>query len=65
MNCRRCEVTMQPGVALQQTFTGIGDFHDNDAVCTFSLGGPGQLVSVMKCPECGHSVDNQREQKLK
>lgn len=60
MRCTKCNsgAEMRKGVALDQTYTGIGDFHDGDAVSTISPGGSGRLVTVKKCPECGHSVAN-------
>ena len=60
MRCKKCNsgAEMRYGIALTQTFTGIGDFHDGDAVSTISPGGSGRLVTVKKGPECGHSVDN-------
>ena len=61
VKCRRCQTNMRPGLALAQSFTGIGDFHDDDDVVTLSPGGSGHLVSVMKCPACGYSVDYFKE----
>lgn len=52
---------MKAGVAIAQTFTGIGDFRDNDDVATISPGGPGEIVAVFKCPACGHSVTKGKE----
>ena len=53
MNCKHCEIPMLPGTALVSTFVGHEDL---GAVCTMSPGGPGKLVPVWKCPECGYSV---------
>ena len=41
MKCRKCDVDMRPGKSLSQTFTGMGDFRDEDDVVTLSPGGPG------------------------
>lgn len=49
-----CPHDYHPGIAIQQTYTGIGDFHEHD-ICTFSAGGPGKVIEVMKCSKCGHS----------
>jgi hypothetical protein len=53
--CRRCGGQMQPGVAIEQTWTGTPDFPGHEVV-TMSPGGPGKLVACRKCPGCGHSV---------
>lgn len=55
--CRRCVSPMQPGIAIAQTPTGTGDFHDRDAVVTLSPGGPGRVILCMRCKECGHSYE--------
>lgn len=47
---------MKIGIAIEQTYTGIGDFSQSDAVCTVSPGGSGKIISVMKCQKCGHSI---------
>jgi len=54
--CRKCGAEMQPGKAVMQTFTGIGDFRDRDEPVTLSRGGPGKLIDCWKCPACGWSV---------
>lgn len=58
--CRRCGATLKPGVALQQTWVaGMPDFpgdDENSPGQTMCCGGPGELVSCHKCPECGHST---------
>ena len=54
--CKKCNGKMKPGKAMQQTYTGIGDFNDNDDVCTVSPGGPGKLIDCLKCEDCGWSV---------
>ena len=49
-------VLMRPGKAIVPTVSaGVGDFHDDDDVATFSADGPGRLVDCWKCPECGRS----------
>lgn len=55
MNCKRCDVPMQPGKAIAQTVTGVPDFHGKEVV-TLSPGGQGVLIDCMKCPQCGWSV---------
>lgn len=59
--CRKCGGAMSPGKALDQTLTGVGDFHDADDVSTISPGGPGALIDCMKCSECGWSVTKDGE----
>lgn len=54
--CKKCRTPMTSGIALMQTYNGIGDFHDGDAVATLSLGGPGQMTACWKCPSCGWSM---------
>ena len=47
---------MLPGKALQQTFTsGSPDFPNDSVGITVSPGGPGKLVDVLKCENCGNS----------
>lgn len=57
--CPKCRVPLREGQAIQQTWiTGapdfIGDVRPN--IQTMSAGGPGKLISCLKCPECGWSV---------
>lgn len=48
---------MQPGIATGQTYTaGTPDFPGDKEAVTFSAGGPGVVVEVMKCSQCGWSV---------
>lgn len=48
---------MQPGLAMGQTATpGVPDFPGDREASTMSIGGPGKLMTCMKCPECGWSV---------
>jgi len=55
VKCRKCGGTVKHGIAMQSTLVAsIGDFHSTD-YCTFSAGGPGRLIEVYKCGECGHS----------
>ena len=56
MPCKKCQTPMTSGIALMQTHTGIGDFHDGDTVATLSPGGPGEMVACWKCPACGWSM---------
>ena len=53
--CYECGGAMLKGVALQQNYSGIGDFHDGDAVCTISPDGTATMVECLKCASCGHS----------
>lgn len=48
----RCGSEMQPGIAIAQTYIGYG----SGDVVTWSPGGPGLLVTCLKCVACGHSV---------
>lgn len=50
--CPRCGSEMQPGIAIAQTYIGYG----SGDVVTWSPGGPGLLVTCLKCVACGHSV---------
>ena len=55
--CGKCNVEMQPGKAIAQTFTGgAPDFPSDTHSSTFSAGGPGALVDCLKCPDCGFSI---------
>lgn len=48
---------MRPGIAMSQTYIGgTPDFPGDTAPVTLSPGGPGVVISVRKCPECGHSL---------
>ena len=55
--CGRCGSEMRPGVALISTLTGEPDELGGDCV-TLNWGGPGRLVSCLKCVACGHSKRN-------
>jgi hypothetical protein len=47
---------MRPGIATGQTYTsGAPDFGGSDCA-TMSAGGPGVIINVMKCGDCGWSV---------
>ena len=52
--CRHCQSPMREGIAMESTLTGAPDFPSGEVV-TLSEGGPGRLVAVMKCTECGWS----------
>ena len=55
--CRKCRTPMAPGKAIEQTYVGgTPDFPGDKHATTFSAGGPGVLIDVMKCPKCGWSV---------
>jgi len=54
--CKKCEGDMQPGVAIQNTLTGMPDFPGDRHAVTLSPGGPGKLIDCMKCTACGWSV---------
>lgn len=53
--CPKCGVLLKVGQAIQQTYTGVPDFAGDAYPVTVSPGGPGKLVSCLKCPECGYS----------
>lgn len=50
----KCGGKLKSGVALASTYTGVPDFPGGDVV-TLSPGGPGQIISVIKCERCGKS----------
>ena len=54
-SCRRCGGEMGPGIAMGQTYTGSPDDLGGDVV-TMSAGGPGEVIKVRKCRDCGWSV---------
>lgn len=54
--CKRCGGEMKPGVAIEQTVTGIPDFPGDKHLVTVSPCGPGLMIECMKCVECGYSV---------
>ncbi len=58
MKCKKCDIEMLKGVAIEQTYTGMPDFPSDNYVCTLSPGGSGKMVMCLKCPECGYSVYN-------
>lgn len=60
--CRRCGSNMAPGIAIEQTYTGIPDF-PGDKVVTLWPGGPGCVIQCLKCPACGWSVANKPNHK--
>lgn len=54
--CRRCHVAMKPGIALIPTLVaGVPDFPGDACGVTLSESGEGEVLKVMKCPECGYS----------
>ena len=57
--CRKCGGEMCPGKAIENTVVGSPDFPGQtglEAGCTLNFGGPGKLVSALKCKDCGWSV---------
>lgn len=54
--CVRCNVRMTTGIAIQNTLVGIPDFIGSSDVITYSYGGSGKLIGVLKCTGCGHSI---------
>lgn len=59
MLCKKCNAEMKPGKALNNVpVYGIEDFigQKDNAGQTFTMQSTGELVDVMKCPECGWSV---------
>jgi len=54
--CKKCGGEIIPGQALLQTFASVmPDFPGDKVGITLSPGGPGELVDVLKCRDCGHS----------
>lgn len=53
--CLTCTTELKRGFALQNNYSGSGDFHDGDAVCTVSPDGTAKLIRCLKCGTCGHS----------
>lgn len=51
--CGRCDAEMEFGSALVSTYAGSED--DIGGCVTYSIAGPGRLVTVLKCPTCGYS----------
>lgn len=58
MNCRRCNIEMSPSLGLlNRLVAGLIDFPGLSRIGqTLSRTGKADLVSVLKCPKCGHSV---------
>ena len=55
--CKKCGAKLAPGVAMEQTYVaGEPDFPSDKHATTFSAGGPGAIIDVDKCPECGWSM---------
>jgi hypothetical protein len=54
--CFECGGAIKVGTALGQTMVpGIEAQLDPDGLGTYSAGGPGYLMDVYKCVDCGHS----------
>jgi len=59
MKCKNCDVEMVEGVGLRERYTsGVPDFPDqtDERGQTFYPSGHSNMVNVLKCPDCGHSV---------
>lgn len=56
--CPRCKVGLVDGKALVSSVVAHEDFGGDAGAegATRSIGGPGRLMAVRKCPECGYSV---------
>ena len=55
IECIKCGEVLVEGKAIENTYTGVGDFGDHD-IMTVSAGGPGKLIDCLKCPSCGWSI---------
>jgi hypothetical protein len=47
---------MKPGIAIEQTLSGIPDFIGTKEVITVSPSGNGKVIPCWKCPKCGYST---------
>ena len=61
MNCKHCEIVMAEGVAIKNDTAdfGIPDFGEvagGDGQ-TFTMQSSGKIYNVLKCPDCGYSVE--------
>lgn len=52
--CPKCGGRMKPGIALTSTYAGEED--DIGGCITLYHGGPGKLIDVIKCEQCGCSI---------
>jgi hypothetical protein len=53
---------MQYGIAIEQTYVGgMPDFAGDRHSSTFSAGGTGKVINCLKCPKCGRSVTEGKE----
>lgn len=50
-----CNHTYKRGLAIQNTVSP-NCAHRRGVHCTMWAGGPGKLISCMKCTKCGHSI---------
>ena len=60
-SCRKCGGVMKRGIATGQTYVGHPDFPGEtglEAGCTVTHGGPGKVITVLKCQDCGWSVSD-------
>lgn len=55
-SCRKCGGKMHKGKALQPIMTGMPDFPGDKRAVTLSTSNNSNLVPVLKCERCGHSV---------
>ena len=54
--CDKCNIPLVSGVAIEQTWVpGVEAQLDGELGGTYSPGGPGKLIAVWKCPQCGWS----------
>lgn len=53
MKCPKCDIKLLPGKAIEQTFKAGIDGPGLGA--TMVPAGSGNLVDVLKCPQCGYS----------
>ena len=54
--CKKCNGAMKLSKAIEQTYTGLPDFPNDQYPVTLSPGGTGRLVDCLKCCECGWSI---------
>jgi hypothetical protein len=54
MKCDKCNIELKKGIAIENTVIGRRDEYGG-AICTMSYGGPGKLITCLKCPKCGKS----------
>jgi hypothetical protein len=66
VNCKHCDIEMKPSKGILNTWvSGMPDFPGDKPFSegqTLSVGGPGELIDVLKCPECGYSVQTKKDE---